>query len=187
MKLTREFFIPKNMEKVISMAGTELFMSTDTTNNNPFKAMGFSGKKAKPDFFFCFKTAERRLEFVTNWENKLRARAKLIQDRKDARKAPTTIKEGDIMYSSWGYDQTNIDWFQVTKVIGARMIELQKINGTRTYDDLQDRGTTMPVKDSFITSEKPFRKLVNNDAVTISSFARAWLWDGRSKFFSTYA
>ena len=37
------------------------------------------------------------------------------------------IKEGDIFYSSWGYDQTNIDYYKVTKLIGKASVELVPI------------------------------------------------------------
>ena len=37
------------------------------------------------------------------------------------------VKIGDIFYSSWGYDQTNIDYYMVTKIIGKTFVEIQKI------------------------------------------------------------
>ena len=35
-----------------------------------------------------------------------------------------TIKVGDIFYSSWGYDQTNIDFYKVTKLVGTKSVML---------------------------------------------------------------
>ena len=187
--LTREFYKPKNMEKVISMTGTELYMTTDTTMHYPYKAMGFSGKKAIYDFYLCFQTIEKRAEYVNKWEANIRARNEAKQKRKDERKSPTTLKEGDIMYSSWGYDQTNIDWYQVTKVISPRMIEIREIYGQRDTTDMPyDQGKTTPKKDFFIPESKPMRKIVNaSNTVHIESYASAWAWDGRPKNYSTYA
>ena len=37
------------------------------------------------------------------------------------------IKEGSIFYSSWGYDQTNIDFYQVVKAT-AKTVWLRKLN-----------------------------------------------------------
>jgi len=185
--LTREFYKPKNMEKVISMTGTELYMTTDSTVQYPFKAMGFSGKKAMYDFYLCFKTMEQRADYVNKWENKLRSLAELKQKRKDERKAPHTLKVGDILYTSWGYEQTNIDWYQVTKLIGTRMVEIREIQGVRTPDELQDRGTVLPKKDAFVSDAKPLVKMVTQNKIKIASYTDAWLWDGRSKYYSTYA
>ena len=53
--------------------------------------------------------------------------------------APHDLKVGDILYSSWGYDQTNIDFYQVTAVgvhsVKIREIE-QKVVGGSTGSDL---------------------------------------------------
>lgn len=34
----------------------------------------------------------------------------------DTTTTPAPVKVGDIFYTSWGYDQTNVDWFQVVDV-----------------------------------------------------------------------
>ena len=186
---TRELYIPKGMQKVISMTGTELYMDTDTSGQAPYKAMGFSGKKAKYDFFFRFRTPESRAEYVNKWEDKLKKVREYKQERKEKRSLPHTLKVGDIMYSSWGYDQTNIDWYQVVKVVSGKMVEIRQINGTRNNDGMpSDQGTTMPIKDSFIENAPVLRKKASSsNSINLTSYANAWLWDGRSKFYSTYA
>ena len=34
------------------------------------------------------------------------------------------IKEGDIFYASWGYEQTNIDFYRVVKKVGKASVML---------------------------------------------------------------
>jgi hypothetical protein len=181
---SREFYVPKNMTQIPSIDGTELYISDV---GGSILACGFSGKKAKYDFYNRFITKESRDAFIKKWQDKIKSWADVKQKRKDERKAPHTIKVGDIMYTSWGYEQTNVDWYQVTKLIGSRMVELRKIYGSSTPDNLPDRGTTVPIKDAFIDGVKPIRKLVTNNSVNIASYARAWAWDGKSKYYSTYA
>ena len=60
-----------------------------------------------------------------------------------------TLKVGDILKSSWGYDQTNIDYFQVVKLIGKTMVGLRAINGEMVESTSWASGKVRPVKDSF--------------------------------------
>lgn len=50
-------------------------------------------------------------------------------------KKPTSatlgLKVGDIYVSTWGYEQTNVDFFQITKLIGAETAELQELEQER--------------------------------------------------------
>jgi len=185
-KLTREFYIkPGSMQKVISMTGTDLYMTTLQEIKHPYVAMGFSGKKAKYDFYYHFQTIEQRHEFITKWENRLKAIAKSKQERKEKRLAPSTLKEGAILYSSWGYEQTNIDFYQVTKVIGSRSVEIRELAQERT-PTAWEQGETMPKPGVFIG--EPMRKLVRDqNTININSYASAWMWEGKPKHFTSYA
>ena len=48
------------------------------------------------------------------------------QKYKEERIKPHSLKVGDILYCSWGYDQTNVDYFKVSEVIGKRKIKIPK-------------------------------------------------------------
>lgn len=48
------------------------------------------------------------------------------------------IKEGSIFYSSWGYDQTNIDFYQVVKAT-AKTVWLRKLNAKVEEKRLYER------------------------------------------------
>lgn len=73
----------------------------------------FYGKSGKPRFHYVFKNELNRenyaLETVKTYlkrqerENERRAKAKAV-------KASDHYQVGDVAYSSWGYEQTNIDW-----------------------------------------------------------------------------
>ena len=54
------------------------------------------------------------------------------------------LKVGDILTSSWGYDQTNVDFYQVVK-LSKCFVELMPIEGKVTsYDDCY-MDTVIPV------------------------------------------
>ncbi|MER9484225.1 hypothetical protein NKI74_33885 [Mesorhizobium sp. M0494] len=50
------------------------------------------------------------------------------QERRDERKRPHGFEVGHVLYASLGYDQTNIDFYQVTKIIGAHMVEVYAVS-----------------------------------------------------------
>jgi hypothetical protein len=90
-------------------------------------------------------------------------------------------KVGDILVSSWGYDQTNIDYFQVVRT-SDKSVWIREIESFKHPEEgLQ--GTCMPDKDNFKTwslmhkRNEAVRRNVQADGyvkVTDSHGARAW-------------
>lgn len=64
------------------------------------------------------------------------------------------IKVGDIFYSSWGYDQTNVDFYQVLDVSDKGTVSLREI-GSEIVDGTtgMDCANLRPVKDDFKSNE----------------------------------
>ena len=151
------------------------------------KAMFFTGKQSKPTWHYRFfntsdmvKKIKETIDKVVSWEERK-------AENKKARKAPHTLKVGDILYSSWGYDQTNINFYQVTKVISDRTVEIRAIASNRVGGSV---GTdeVIAVKDAFLAGsesdkrKQPMIKRVSKDnTIKISSYEYAWKWDGRPK------
>lgn len=114
-------------------------------------------------------------------------KAKRDAERKADRAKPHPLKVGDILYSSWGYDQTNIDFYQVTRVVGAHTVELRKIAGKDAGGgNGYDRGNCVASPGQFIG--EPFQKRANHEGtIAIASYANAYLWDGKPRYWSSYA
>tara|TARA_R100001443_G_scaffold16126_1_gene25937 strand:- start:1982 stop:2311 length:330 start_codon:yes stop_codon:yes gene_type:complete len=89
------------------------------------------------------------------------------------------IKIGDIFSCSWGYEQTNIDFYIVVGLAGKTMIYLQKI-GSKNHEVGQYSDLVLP-NASDIKGVKIKRKVYdyNSPGVMISSFQWASLWDGK--------
>lgn len=45
------------------------------------------------------------------------------------------VKVGDIFYASWGYDQTNVDFFQVIKLVGKTSVRVREVYPTMTKEE----------------------------------------------------
>jgi len=123
-------------------------------------------------------------------------------------KVKVAPKVGDILYSSWGYDQTNIEFFKVVKVsefsvwiqeIGSKIVEVtgwahEKVvpNGSpeyqvRNWDNVEDAfGNVNPfiTKTHSISRHKiqyPTWQTEKEYYVKLNSFSSASPWDGKPK------
>jgi len=95
---------------------------------------------------------------------------------------------GAIFVSSWGYDQTNVDFYEVVRKT-ASSVELRKI-GKRTQSAVRGSDRVVPTKGAFVAGSKPKLKRLQyswgvekalRPYVTISSFQHASLWDGKPR------
>jgi len=91
------------------------------------KAAMFYGKTKRPAEYFKFRNeADKTAYLEKTWARleKLKednARYKAEQKAKKE-EAMQSIKVGDIYVATWGYDQTNVNFFRVTKVNGANIV-----------------------------------------------------------------
>lgn len=83
---------------------------------------------------------------------------------------------GDIFYSAWGWEQTNIDYYQVIGVTD-KMITVSKIGSINTPDSDGHTGYSIPDVGNF-SDEKPLRRklIVAGDRVfiKINTYAYAY-------------
>ena len=148
--------------------GVEIFVNAK--NNS---AIAYSGRRTKPDWHYIFRNPDSMADYARNWMSNIQASAKRKAERRAERKAkPHTLKVGDILRSMWGYDQTNVDYYQVTATIGKTMVEIREIaQSSRETAWLQ--GDCTPVPDVFIGEPRRVRPSANN-AVKVHSFAYAF-------------
>lgn len=73
---------------------------------------------------------------------------------------------GDILYSSWGYDQTNIDFYQVIKVT-EKTITVKEISYNLEQAESMS-GYKKPIKNSFVDDLEYTRKVITTDKNPIS-------------------
>jgi len=85
-----------------------------------FYAIMFWGTSAKPCQHYSYRTEDARNRAIWSFresvEQSVTLRSKARADRKAT---PHTFRAGDIVNTSWGYDQTNVDFYIVTRVTSA--------------------------------------------------------------------
>lgn len=119
-------------------------------------AMCFRGKAVKPAWHYSFRTEERMManiaETLAAEMDAADRKAKRMADRKAAN-ASHDVKPGDVFRSSWGYDQTNVDYYQVVSVSG-QMATVRAIGCMSEQTGFMS-GESVPAMDQFIG--EPFR------------------------------
>lgn len=170
--------------------GIEIYVSEDE-----LKAIGYQGKAIKNAFHYRFAKVERTHEYIAKFINGLIAsKAYKKEKRAERQSKKREMVVGDVLVSSWGYDQTNIDYYQVTQLVGNSSVELREIRGERTYEG-QDCGQCVPIVNEFYG--EPFVKRVTNGVrVKIDDCRSAWMLEFtlvegmkvyRSNYWSSYA
>ena len=96
------------------------------------------------------------------------------------------MKQGDVFVNSWGYEQTNVDFYEVVKVT-AKTITLISIERKVQLKGFM-RYTAMSIPGS--GKGTAFRRRIIDcfdvPACCITSYAIARLWDGKAREGSSY-
>lgn len=91
----------------------------------------------------------------------------------------STIEIGAILVSRWGYEQTNICFYQVIKLSG-QYAYLQPLNNKYLPKDSEYTDLAVPANQKDVLA---FRRKVRNTSygyqcIGITSYENAYLWDG---------
>lgn len=125
----RERVIPRGYELMISddEMGVAAYIGREGTS-----VIAYSGRRIKPDFHHSFKCAEYAKTFVAAWQAKIQAASEVKRERREERRnAKNPLAIGDVLICSWGYEQTNIDYYEVTAMVGKKSVEICPIDDLR--------------------------------------------------------
>ncbi|TGN64200.1 hypothetical protein EXE59_09740 [Nocardioides eburneiflavus] len=92
------------------------------------------------------------------------------------------IKVGDIFVSSWGWDQTNIDYYEVVALTAAS-VKVVEVGFTKVGDEF-DGMYEQVVPDQTRRSTHVMTKRIrcsNRPYFRVTDYASAGLWDGAPK------
>lgn len=143
----------------------------------------------KVEFNYMYGSIDRMYDHCAMYLRDLAEANRRKEERKVARAAAKvvaleTVKEGDIYVASWGWEQTNIDAYQVVAKKGAtvtlREIGLESIEGSEGY--MSDR--VRPVKDAFIGGE--FKKRITGKNINIDDVRYATPAEEGADFYRSW-
>jgi hypothetical protein len=137
-------------ERLTDSFGIEIYFSTDKLS-----AIFYAGKSSKCWWHYRFSTLEDMLKRIyTSVDNHIQREQEKIEKIEAQRtamknfQASDWFKIGDIIVNSWGYDQTNVDFYQVTEVLNKK-IRVREISSEIVEATGSMSAYVMPVKDSF--------------------------------------
>ena len=173
-KPDRNYYIPSNAKEIKDEKSTAVAYVKDMTDNptrhgksHPFLMVAFQGRAQKPALNYVYPTEESRDKRMADFFESIRESERLKRERAERRKnAPVGLDVGDILESSWGWEQTNIDYYQVVGVKG-RYVTLREI-ARRSVETLYMQGDCWPIPDKFIG--EPFKKQAREGTVKLSSY-----------------
>jgi hypothetical protein len=180
----------KSAAKIVFMTGFSEYKNCET-----YVLQGFRSKRHKKGTWII-NTTDKAKAFAagTRWMKRQdeiaeeKAKKKAEQKAMNA-KAEKTFVEGTILYTSWGYDQTNIEFFKIISRKGST-VELRELRS----EIIQSKGfmtNEVTASDEFY-GDKVLRKRVQvyngkEQYVKIHSSAYAYLWDGKPRIETNYA
>lgn len=168
-------YIPEGANKLANKSGSAVAYIF-TTKGGRLAAVGYIGKSGKPALNYTYGTKERRLTSVAQFlagadASHVAKLARAAEKRAELAK-PHALAVGDVLSCSWGYDQTNVDYFEVTRLVGKRSVEIREIACESEATEFM-QGVSVPAKGHY-TGKPMVKRVDERNAVRIYSFASAY-------------
>ena len=171
------------------------------SDRKSMKAIAYKGKSNKPLWHYRFlkmsdmdcrinSTIESVLKEVESKRIKAEKLAELKADF-DIRKF---LKVGDILQNTWGWEQTNNDFYQIIEIKGKGKLVCRELCQDYRETGFMS-GQTKPIKDSFLKDETEILNLTCKAEVSEQGFKICnpesyyyfHVWNGKESYSSHYA
>ena len=199
-KMKLDLFKEEREKAEVLECGLKVLKENNIGNRPTLKI--WKPKAIKPYANYYFESDERLEEYLQKQINNFLESKKIKEERKIARKGTSEdlekIKVGSIFHYSWGYDQTNVEFYQVIEKT-ARTVKIREL----AQESIGEEGISSmaeyrkPIKDSFLEprnegdeqGEILTKKIQFSNGEPFLSFRFGWcsLWDGQKKYCSWYA
>jgi len=156
---------------------------SDKSPTHKFILLVFKGKQAKPMSYISFKNAKERDNYFEAYI--LPTINQNVQYKSDLKNIKQPFKVGDILVSTWGYEQTNVDFYKVLSVNNLT-VTFQELQSQQKSDgDMQ--GTAVPTQKLIGAVRKgQMRNRGNATYIKLNSYSFAHLWDGKPERYTAY-
>ncbi|MFL6285719.1 MAG: hypothetical protein ACJ74Q_21485 [Pyrinomonadaceae bacterium] len=188
----RESFIPKGSIK-LTPKGVEAVVYIYESAGRPC-ALVFVGKQNKPALHTQYRSTERREQHVREYIESRRKVEEYKAERNAQRRGfQHSYKVGDVLHYSWGYEQTNCEFYQVTATTPGT-VTMREIAQDAVPDSQQAHGMAenrVARRGVFLEKSEALTKRVryseSGPGYVSMKHGCCSLWDGRPKYCSWYA
>lgn len=184
-------FFPSTLTETITVP--ELGIECKYNNESKPVAIFYAGTKSKRDWYYRFSNKEDMMVRINSDIKKYRKIAEEKLQNKlatKALKAEDHFKLGDIIVNTWGYEQTNVNFYQVVRLT-AKKIFIKEICKNYTETGFMS-GNSTPIPNKFKTNgdecQLGMRKY--GDKVFLTHPKKYFyfrVWDGQPEYESHYA
>lgn len=156
-------------------------------------AVGYAGSAAKAAFHYRYRTMDEVSRKVKSFFDGLDQHYARVAKSRQSSNSGHSFKAGDIVTNSWGYDQTNVDWYRVERA-STCFVWLQPIaadveqTGFMSGHSAPAIDTTAndPQQWSFTDKSSPLEKHKASGDNVCFDHGSGSKWDGRALYTSWY-
>lgn len=142
---------------------------------------------------WSFRNESEQEKFIQDFKNKIvsweaRKAQRKIERKEAAKQFKNDLKPGDILTDSWGYEQTNVEFYKVLDIKGST-VWIRELAHEVVGGSYQTHGMACNVLPSncFIADAPIIKKIVRSQYIKISECVSLSKWDGRACYKSWYA
>ena len=139
-------------------------------------AQAYRGRAVRPTWNYLFRTSAQMEQEIERFFAGLAAHEEAKRKRAEERRAYVpALKPGDVLHTHWGYEQTNVEFFEVVAVKGKRVTvrEIARLVEETGYMC----GIARPVRGDYV-GEPITRTARPGDVIRIDDVRYAWPLDG---------
>jgi hypothetical protein len=176
-------YIPKDSIPVYHPEGLGIAYVYRIKDGAAYGVIAYGGKRNNADFHYSYRSIDAAHEKIEQWFGGLESHREYIAKSRQERQKPHTFVVGDIVSNSWGYDQTNVDFYRVTR-ISPSYVWLQPIGGNCDQNGFMSGRT---VADPSHDLNKPVEMHRATGNYVSMKFGSGSKWDGKPLYESWYA
>lgn len=179
-------YIPAESKEIRSEEANAVVYAYTDNQDRPC-AIGYVRKVSKPDFHLIFRSKENRQGHINKFFDALIGWNKTRAEYRAAQKAYThDLNPGDILHGSWGYEQTNCEFYQVIsrteKSVRIRQIAQTRVDGSEGFMS----ESRLPDPDNFIGEQITRRVRKSGYCNGEHEHVVVSKWDGSPRYASWY-
>lgn len=188
MNAKRTRYLPEGAVKIASKVDNSVAYQYVSTNGKP-GVLAFFGNRTKPFMYFWYETEAKRNAKITEFFETVTANQERKAATRKERAQPHNVKLGDIFSTSWGWDQTQVEFYQVVELKGKATVVVRELKAhvAAGSETTGDSNRVYAVKDDFSTvgtSKHRINMQGNYPTFTAAYNATASAWDGKPQHHS---
>lgn len=169
--------------------GSDVRVYIEETARGPRAVLlAYLGTAGRPSTYTTYREQERAIEAAKATLGGLTRHKAMLEERKAKRASwATKLQVGSVLRHSWGYDQTNIDYYEVVELPGPKTCSIRKIAARSVPGEAWMTGYSWPLVGEYI-GEPVTKRIGEGDAVKICDWGSwAYPWVPKADRWTAYA